>query len=126
MRAISNEAVVSTLQLLRRGETRKRIALKLNLSKTFVAKVARGEIKPREGRGDSLIQERIKDLYLWGRSYHKCSECGAYVKMPCLKCHGENLDPETAAILDELYPQDKARGYKAGQVRGAFTLKKTL
>jgi hypothetical protein len=47
-------------------------------------------------------------------------------KMPCLMCHGENLDPGTAATLDELYPQDKARGYKAGQVRGAFTLKKKL
>jgi hypothetical protein len=47
-------------------------------------------------------------------------------KMPCLKCHGENIDPKTAAKLDELYPQDKARGYKAGQVRGAFTLKKKL
>jgi hypothetical protein len=47
-------------------------------------------------------------------------------KMPCLKCHGEDLDPKTAAALDQLYPQDKARGYKAGQVRGAFTLKKKL
>jgi len=47
-------------------------------------------------------------------------------KMPCLKCHGENIDPKTAAKLDELYPQDMARGYKAGQVRGAFTLKKKL
>ena len=47
-------------------------------------------------------------------------------KMPCLKCHGENIDPKIAVKLDELYPQDKARGYKAGQVRGAFTLKKKL
>jgi hypothetical protein len=47
-------------------------------------------------------------------------------KMPCLKCHGENIDAATAAKLDELYPQDKARGYKVGQVRGAFTLKKKL
>jgi len=47
-------------------------------------------------------------------------------KMPCLKCHGENLDPNVTSRLDELYPQDKARGYKAGQVRGAFTLKKKL
>ena len=47
-------------------------------------------------------------------------------KMPCLKCHGENLDPKITAKIDELYPQDKARGYKAGQVRGAFTLKKKL
>lgn len=47
-------------------------------------------------------------------------------EMPCLKCHGENIDLETATTLDNLYPQDKARGYKAGQVRGAFTLKKKL
>ncbi len=47
-------------------------------------------------------------------------------KMPCLKCHGENIDPKTAAKIDELYPEDQARGYKAGQVRGAFTLKKKL
>lgn len=47
-------------------------------------------------------------------------------KMPCLKCHGENLDSKIADALDKLYPMDKARGYKAGQVRGAFTLKKKL
>jgi len=47
-------------------------------------------------------------------------------KMPCLKCHGENLDANTAATLDQFYPGDQARGYKAGQVRGAFTLKKPL
>ncbi len=43
-------------------------------------------------------------------------------KMPCLKCHGENIDPKVAAKLDELYPQDMARGYKPGQIRGAFTI----
>ena len=47
-------------------------------------------------------------------------------KMPCLKCHGEDIDPATSAALDQLYPQDNARGYKAGQVRGAFTLQKKL
>lgn len=47
-------------------------------------------------------------------------------KMPCLKCHGENIDPKVAAKLDELYPNDKARGYKAGDVRGAFTIKQSM
>jgi hypothetical protein len=47
-------------------------------------------------------------------------------KMPCLMCHGEKIDSKTAAKIDELYPEDKARGYRAGQVRGAFTLKKKL
>ena len=43
-------------------------------------------------------------------------------KAPCLKCHGENIDPKIAAKLDALYPQDMARGYKPGMVRGAFTI----
>ncbi len=47
-------------------------------------------------------------------------------KMPCLKCHGENIDPKITAKLDELYPNDMARGYKPGQIRGAFTITKPL
>ncbi len=47
-------------------------------------------------------------------------------KMPCLKCHGENLDPKVSAKLDALYPHDQARGYKAGDVRGAFTLRQPM
>jgi hypothetical protein len=43
-------------------------------------------------------------------------------KMPCLKCHGENIDAKVIAKLDELYPHDMARGYKPGMVRGAFTI----
>jgi hypothetical protein len=44
----------------------------------------------------------------------------------CLTCHGEALDPELQATLDELYPADKARGFKEGDIRGAFTLSRPL
>lgn len=47
-------------------------------------------------------------------------------KMPCLKCHGEQIAEPIGAKLDALYPEDQARGYKPGQIRGAFTLKKLL
>ena len=40
--------------------------------------------------------------------------------MVCLKCHGSEIDPKVAAKLDKLYPEDKARGYKQGDIRGAF------
>lgn len=40
----------------------------------------------------------------------------------CLKCHGEKIDPKITAKLDELYPADKARGFKLGDIRGAFTI----
>jgi len=41
---------------------------------------------------------------------------------PCLACHGSNISPEVEAKLSELYPDDNARGYKAGDIRGAFTI----
>jgi hypothetical protein len=44
----------------------------------------------------------------------------------CLNCHGANLKPEVAAKVDSLYPNDQARGFSAGDIRGAFTLKKAL
>jgi hypothetical protein len=44
----------------------------------------------------------------------------------CTKCHGGELAEPVSAKLNELYPEDEARGYKPGDLRGAFTLKKTL
>ncbi|HKJ77298.1 MAG TPA: DUF3365 domain-containing protein [Gammaproteobacteria bacterium] len=44
----------------------------------------------------------------------------------CLKCHGTDIDPKVKAKLDELYPQDKARGFNKGDIRGAFTLSKPM
>lgn len=40
----------------------------------------------------------------------------------CLACHGENIDSITMTRLEKLYPDDQARGYKAGDIRGAFTI----
>jgi cytochrome c553 len=44
----------------------------------------------------------------------------------CTKCHGGSIAESVSAKLDELYPSDKARGYKVGDLRGAFTLKKPM
>ncbi len=44
----------------------------------------------------------------------------------CLKCHGTEVKPEVEKALHNLYPDDKARGYKEGDIRGAFTFSKKL
>lgn len=44
----------------------------------------------------------------------------------CLKCHGAEIDPAVKTKLDGLYPTDKARGYKLGDIRGAFSLKQPM
>ena len=38
----------------------------------------------------------------------------------CLKCHGSNIDSLTEAKINSLYPNDKAVGYKVGEIRGFF------
>jgi Protein of unknown function (DUF3365). len=45
---------------------------------------------------------------------------------PCLTCHGSALKPEIASKVRELYPDDRAVGFAAGDLRGAFTLSRPL
>jgi hypothetical protein len=42
------------------------------------------------------------------------------IEAPCLTCHGQELAPEIAKLLDARYPQDQARGYALGALRGAL------
>jgi hypothetical protein len=46
----------------------------------------------------------------------------------CLNCHGlpERLTPAVKDRLKTLYPDDKAVGYRPGEVRGAMTIRKPV
>ena len=43
-----------------------------------------------------------------------------YVQPVCVTCHGDTMAPELAEKIKELYPEDKATGYAAGDLRGVF------
>lgn len=45
---------------------------------------------------------------------------------PCMQCHGSDLNPKVAEKINALYPEDKATGFKVGELRGAFTITETL
>ncbi len=45
---------------------------------------------------------------------------------PCLTCHGSEVSEPVKAKLATLYPNDQAIGFKAGDIRGAFTLSKPV
>jgi hypothetical protein len=40
----------------------------------------------------------------------------------CLVCHGDNIAPDVAQALAERYPDDAAKGYQVGQVRGMVSI----
>jgi len=44
----------------------------------------------------------------------------------CLACHGTDISLEVTAELTRLYPQDKATGFKEGDLRGAFVVVKNV
>ena len=40
----------------------------------------------------------------------------------CLKCHGSKIEEGLAFKIKELYPNDRAIGFKLGEIRGAFSV----
>jgi hypothetical protein len=44
----------------------------------------------------------------------------------CLTCHGTEISPAVMTRINQLYPQDKATGFKEGDLRGAFVVVKNL
>jgi hypothetical protein len=50
------------------------------------------------------------------------------VRQPCLVCHGpeDGIPDDVKAMLAERYPFDKARNYRAGELRGAVSIKRPV
>ncbi len=44
----------------------------------------------------------------------------------CLMCHGTEISPQIERILADLYPTDRATGYREGDLRGAFVVTRQL
>lgn len=80
----------------------------------------------RAAAGEDMVKmEHVETMERDGRKtlrYMKAIPMGEV----CVTCHGAVLQPELAAKIDELYPQDQARGFEPGELRGAFTLAKPL
>lgn len=46
-----------------------------------------------------------------------------YVEAKCLMCHGEKVGQKVSNKINELYPDDKATGFKLGEFRGFIWVK---
>lgn len=44
----------------------------------------------------------------------------------CLTCHGDEIATPIVQKIDKLYPQDQARDFKVGDIRGAFSTQQVL
>ena len=80
----------------------------------FDARKAAGE--------DPAKMEHYEVVEMGGKKAFRYMKAIPTAAKPCLACHGEKVPPAVEQKLAELYPDDKARGYKAGDIRGAFTI----
>ncbi len=80
-------------------------------------KAAGGDLKTMEFH--AVVSEDGKKVFRYMKAIPTAEK-------PCLACHGTAIAPEVAAVLDDLYPDDRARGFKAGDIRGAFTISQPL
>lgn len=46
----------------------------------------------------------------------------------CLNCHGDNneVSPQTAKLITNYYPDDRARNFSTGDIRGAVSIRQVL
>lgn len=44
----------------------------------------------------------------------------------CTVCHGTDISSDVAEAIDNAYPNDQARGYSVGELRGAFSVEVKL
>ncbi len=71
--------------------------------------------------------EAIKDMEYFAEVATEDGTLFRYMKpIPtqglCLTCHGSDIDPVVQSEISRLYPDDRATGYRMGDIRGAFTL----
>ncbi len=80
----------------------------------------------RRARGEKPDRMEVAEIVTdpTGRKYYRYIKAIGTRPM-CLMCHGdpETLSPEIRKTLETLYPHDLATGFKAGDIRGAISIK---
>ena len=104
----------------------KRVSLKARNNKTAIPdaweKKVLQQFDQRQAKGETAEKMAFAEVVDGKFRFMKAQG----VEAVCLNCHAANIKPETEAALKEKYPEDKARGYTLGQIRGAFSLAKDL
>ena len=91
--------------------------------------------EPTEFEREIMLQFQVKkdegipisELSYYGKEITESGSTHRIIKaIPtqglCLGCHGENLSQDVNSELKLRYPNDQARGFKEGDIRGAFSL----
>lgn len=104
----------------------RRTALKVrnpvNAPDAFERRVMEDFVKKIEAGADAATLDHGETVSDNGKSVFRYMKAIPTAAAPCLACHGSNLKDDVTAELARLYPQDQATGFKAGEMRGAFSV----
>ena len=77
--------------------------------------------KQRQAGQPIKEMETSKVVNMNGKPYFRYMKA-IPTKGVCVTCHGPSIAPKVAAAIDKRYPNDQARGFTVGDVRGAFSI----
>lgn len=97
-----------------------------NAPDDFEKRVMEKFIADIKGGADAMKLDHAEVVEADGKKTFRYMKPIMTAGQPCLACHGSELKPEVAAKIKELYPDDQATGFSAGDMRGAFTVTKVL
>ncbi len=97
-----------------RNQSNKPDAFEARVLAEFVEKLAAGADAATLDHGET-VTDNGKTMIRYMKAIPTAAE-------PCLACHGSDLKDDVKAELSKLYPEDQATGFKAGDLRGAFSV----
>ncbi len=97
-----------------------------NAPDDFEKRVMEKFIADIKGGADAMKLEHAEVVEADGKKTFRYMKPIMTAGQPCLACHGSELKLEVSAKIKELYPNDQATGFSAGDMRGAFTVSKVM
>ena len=97
-----------------RNQSNKPDAFETRVLAEFVEKLGAGADPATLDHGETVTDN--------GKSKFRYMKAIPTAAEPCLACHGSDLKDDVKAELSKLYPEDQATGFKAGDLRGAFSV----
>lgn len=108
------------------GRTALKIRNPENAPDDFEKRVMEKFVADLKGGADAMKLEHAEVVDTGGKKTFRYMKPIMTAGNPCLACHGSELKPEVSAKIKELYPNDQATGFSAGDMRGAFSVTKAL
>jgi hypothetical protein len=106
--------------------TVRRTALKIrnprNAADAFETRVLEEFVRKLEAGADPMTVDYSETVTNGGTTVFRYMKAIPTAAEPCLACHGSDVTPEVKAEITKLYPLDQAIGFKAGALRGAFSV----